>query len=285
MKELEDCKKENDELRRKIGLLESVAKEDDAVVGTDMVVHRLAEQEEWMKLIPFCIKVIRGGDIPSIPELEAVKQVLRKYRPEEFLPEQRSLEKSASKESLPPIFQSSTRANSVARNHRRKRISSINDEVSTNTPTIADSTEILNIKPLEMELKETRKYLDQMEEELNRTRIRLHQTEAVSEKSSNEVLRLVEENELLRKNRPFSPFGRDEIKSIKVLSDVGVQVQSEEVVDPNESTDFPVFTANIDNNSYLTSPELTVEKLTEELGLATKSKVDILKELSKVNKE
>ncbi|KAJ3307105.1 Chromosome-associated kinesin kif4a [Kappamyces sp. JEL0829] len=296
VKALEAANEENERLKEKIRHLETAypAQSELYEEKVQALVQSREQMEEELQttidqLLPFCVKVVLGETVGA-DEMETIVELLKLHRPMEMA------DHSASKEYLfPPaastISQQGTRANSVARTNRRKRINT--DENST---VHRESDEGL-LKPLEMELRETRKYLGQMEDELNRTRIRLQQMEAVSEKSSLEIARLMEENGHLKAKGLAAPSGlpksedSSEIVSVKVLSDAAVQTSHEQespgsllpkspvaAVDPNESFDFPVFTSQgpVDAN---------VERLTEELGLATKAKVDLLKELSKVNKE
>jgi hypothetical protein len=85
------------------------------------------------------------------------------------------------------------------------------------------------LKPLEIELRETRKYLTQMEDDLSRANIMLHQNEAIAEESSKEVARLREQNEHLQKmlmDHGFAPEVNQEIVSIKVFTDAMVQTSN-----------------------------------------------------------
>lgn len=255
-------------------------------------------QQSLDTLLAFSIKVLRGENPSDITESPFVKQIIKQHFPEEL----KKLERSSSKESLatttfPPINQArAPSTNSNARTLRRKRITTEDlreDESNSNA----------NLKPLEMELRETRKYLSQMEGELNRTRIRLQQTEAISEKSSAEISRLMDLNDALRSGKPG--LEQPEIVSIKVLADAAIQTapfassesssslvfdkdRTSEGIDEKEAAStseslqsYPVYSAG--NNSD--PADMNVERLAEELSIATKAKVDLLKELSKVNKE
>ena len=161
---------------------------------------------------------------------------------------------------------------STSKSNRRRRIVS------------EDQSEELQLKPLELELRETRKCLSQLQDELARTKNRLNQTVAVSEESSKEIARLMEQNEILKNNHTSLevPVDNGEIMSIRVLTDHGVQTDPETFEIGSREDEFPIVT------SQLAPPEVNdtnLEKLVEELGTATKVKVDLLKELTKVNKE
>ena len=291
VKALDDAKKEIDELKMQI-----VDLENRQTTTTEQVKNILKDQMEEMQiaheletaslqqsldtLLAFSMKILQG-ETPSESESFPVKQIIKQHFPREFA----RLERSSSKESLtfPLIHQ--TRApstNLVARSLRRKRITS--DDLRDD--------DVTNVKPLEMELRETRKYLSQMEDELQRTKIRLHQTEAISEKSSAEISRLMEMNEAFRTGKNLDK-DQPEIMSIKVLAEASIQTSftliNEENfndnTDMNESAavesqqNYPVF------SSTQNPADMNIEKLAEELSIATKAKVDLLKELSKVNKE
>ena len=255
-------------------------------------------QQSLDTLLAFSIKVLRGENPSDVTESPFVKHIIKQHFPEEL----KKLERSSSKESLaattfPPINQArAPSTNSNARTLRRKRI-------TTEDLREDDSNSNANLKPLEMELRETRKYLSQMEGELNRTRIRLQQTEAISEKSSAEISRLMDLNDALRAGKPG--LEQPEIVSIKVLADAAIQTapfapsesssslivdkdRTSEGIDEKEAAstseslqNYPVYSAG--NNSD--PADMNVERLAEELSIATKVKVDLLKELSKVNKE
>jgi kinesin family protein 4/21/27 len=214
------------------------------------------------ELLEFCLKLVKA-EIPSQDQISRVKTILRKHYPSE------NIEESA--DIVPPLMNhvgntgASTRApstNSVARSHRRKRLGS--DEG------LADD---LHLKPLETELRESRRYLGQLEEELARTKIILQQNEAISLESSKEITRLMHLNDSLRERLtaidPNADKEHHEILSVKAVSEIGIQTGE---------------TSSIITVGDLAT-ETSTEKLVDELAHATKAKVDLLKELSKSNKD
>lgn len=294
---MEAANKENEVLKRRLEKAEAQLQaiepstELTSFISTleDQVKIHMEKEASMQKMIdtmlPICVSVVKG-EMPNGHELEPVKDVIKRLYPSGLM-ERASSKDSLATTSFPPILPSgrAPSTNSVARSQRRKRITS------------EDHGDESHSKSLEMELRETRKYLGQMEEELNRTRIRLKQTEAVSEQSSLEISKLMELNDSLRNSRVVEHVeheGGQEIMSIKVLADAGVQTV-------HDNNDYPsaeeVFTSvsQADMNGSVTNQsqaefifergDMSVEKMAEELTIATKVKVDLLKELSKVNKE
>lgn len=84
-----------------------------------------------------------------------------------------------------------------------------------------------------------------MEGELSRAKIILQQNEAVSEETTREIMRLREQNEIL-KERLFCGYVDDshdkqrEIMSIKVLTDAGSQTVASNTIDIGNPEEFPV---------------------------------------------
>jgi DNA repair exonuclease SbcCD ATPase subunit len=78
---------------------------------------------------------------------------------------------------------------------------------------------------------------------------------------------------------------KGEIVSIKLLTDAGIQASSEDIAAAFDE-DFPV---HVIKDASLTEqqelPAVSVEKLTYELSLTTKAKVELLRELTKANKD
>lgn len=137
------------------------------------------------------------------------------------------------------------------------------------------------LKPLETELRETRKYVSQLESNLAGLKVQLQQTEAISAESSKEIERLLDLNKQYQYENSTTNFQKDLLAVPAALVMVDANIQTI----PVETT--PIIPAYADTmtNQILSPENHSIEKLEAELGLATKAKVDLLKELSKVNKE
>ncbi|KAI8906690.1 P-loop containing nucleoside triphosphate hydrolase protein [Gorgonomyces haynaldii] len=119
-----------------------------------------------------------------------------------------------------------------------------------------------NSKSLEVELRETRRYLSQIEEELSSTKTMLRQNEAIAQESAFEVSRLQRSLSKVLQGQKATQ------EDLRFMNDKSVQTLESE-------QDFPVHSAEHENN----------ERLNQELQQTLKAKVDLLKELSKSNKE
>jgi hypothetical protein len=281
---LEKATLENEKLLLELSTLRGNPEEE--ISGTRLAYEKLEKEylefqsqtSVWKSsfniLLKFSLQVLKS----EIPDDDEVKKILKKHFPSEkmyIVLNFRDIQENNDKLTqlmFPPIVQpaGSTRApstNSMARSYRRKRMGS-------------DTNDDGALKPLETELRETRKYLSQMEDQLSTTKIMLQQTEAISEESSREISRLREQNDILREklltgNGDEMSEKQREIMSIKVLTDISVQTNH------SDAEEYPVHI----HNSEVKLSDIPVEKLTQELALATKAKVDLLKELSKQNKE
>ncbi|KAJ3319053.1 hypothetical protein HDV06_006280 [Boothiomyces sp. JEL0866] len=268
IKALESVKKENEELKSKLMELE-VELDDSQNKSEKTKQSQETIEKDLRNILTICAKLV-SGDQPTDEDYEDIGAILSKYNIETGF---RSSQSTVSLPTclFPPInnqSQTITRApssNSHARQNRRKRIGSedyhlVNDDA--------------HLKPLEMELRETRKCLAQMEDELARTKTQLLQSEAVSEQSSKEITRLMELNEMIREGQTIDE--KREIMSIKVLNETATQTVNQGT---DEHETYPIHSSRADELNAQT------EKYVEDLNLATKAKVDLLKELSKLNKE
>ncbi len=161
--------------------------------------------------------------------------------------------------------------NSHARSKRRSMVSSWFSKDKTGL-----KEEETLLKPLELELKETRTYLAQVEEELSSTKVKLKQTEAIAERTTEDLAKL-ERN--LFQIQDMQETQGEEILSIKILNETGVQTMPISL----DVEEIPI-SAQITSDGDTELPPIA-KKLSQELSLATKAKVDLLRELSKLNKE
>lgn len=221
-------------------------------------------QPDFQELLSFSAAICTGRS-PSAGQQQSVARIIQQYRPEETIViEDAGLARLDINQTIV-----SKVSDSKARRERRLSKLPIQDD------------EIV-MKPLEVELRESRKYLTQIEEELSRTKNRLYQNEAIVEESSAEVARLQSTIEKLMSGADPSEFKNFS----KLLSEVAVQTHSCE----SEEQRFPVhmINAEINQEDFDESAEPVskkLEKLGNELTLAMKSKVELLRELSKANKD
>ncbi|KAJ3275954.1 hypothetical protein HDV01_006821 [Terramyces sp. JEL0728] len=255
IKALEAVKIENKDLKKKLLELEveldnSQNKVEDEKTNIEM---------DLKAILGICAKIV-AGEQPTDLDYEDINSILMKYNIDTGI---RSSQSTVSLPTclFPPINQTRTpSSNSHARQARRKRIGSEDCHLLA---------EDAHLKPLEMELRETRKCLAQMEDELARTKTQLLQSVAVSEQSSKEIARLMEMNEMIHEGQTIDE--KREIMSIKVLNESSTQTATQS---NDDDENYPVHTSRTEEMNAQT------EKYVEDLNLATKAKVDLLKELS-----
>jgi hypothetical protein len=146
------------------------------------------------------------------------------------------------------------------------------------------------VKPLEVELREMRRYLTQIEDELASTKIKLRQNEAVAWESSTEIDRLQNKLSSLMGDSKTGRDEKSEILSIKLLAEMAVQTNPQEDHHRIHYPDDEIISSHVSPRIIETGQQpiegqsLSVEKLTHELSITMKAKVDLLRELSKLNK-
>lgn len=237
-------------------------------------------EKDLSALLDFSVSVFKSAAL-DLSDGSEICKLIKTYRPEVHL----SMDKKIDAESigLPLIAQSERKVPNLANkrpttdaNHpRTKRRESKDDEVNT--------------KPLEFELKETRKYVMQLEEELASTKVQLHQNEAMAEENAAQVSRLQRSIStiMVDHGNVSAEDAKGEIVSIKLLANAAVQtlaVPAQNLLETSELDDYPVH-VNQSETAGEASAQFSVERLSEELSAAMKAKVDLLRELTKVNKD
>lgn len=245
-------------------------------------------------LISFVISVCKGMT-PSVSEQTEMAKVIKRYRPNEHLfddDEDENLSAAHNDSHLPPINLNDRKqvAQSQHQQYNKRSPSSNSNARSVRRQSRQRKStyeEEISMKPLEVELRETRRYLAQIEEELASTKIKLHQNEAVAQESSTEIDRLQRSLSHIMHD-PNVSKEKGEIVSIKLLNEIGVQTTASDDYNSNDEENFPVhITPRINPISEEddSNQPLNIEKLSQELSIAMKAKVDLLRELSKSNKD
>jgi hypothetical protein len=185
IKALENVTTEKDSLAERLKLAEIEIEELKRIAG---------EQPNMAKELDtsFNVTVCKGLS-PTISEQTAMAKIVKRYRPEEHLFDEEEEEEptQAAESFLPPINLNESK---VATSHPRRPPSSNSNNQARNSRRLSrrntNNDDEVSMKPLEVELRETRKYVLQIEEELASTKTKLRQNEQLAEESSTEIDRL-----------------------------------------------------------------------------------------------